>query len=91
MGTIHTGYLHTNDEYVSGMPSLDIGSDYENTLLLRVKYEIMELQDKERAFYQKFGCNDYASFKKLIQSLFSSDYQNDMQVLQNFSSNNLQT
>ena len=89
MGTIHTGYLHTNDEYVSGMPSLDVGSDYENTLLLRVKYEIMELQDKEQAFYQKFGCNDYASFKGLIQSLFSSDYQNDMQVLQNFSSNNL--
>ena len=89
MGIIHTGYLHTNDRYMFGMPSLDVDSHYQDSLLLRVKYEIMELQDKEREFYQKFGCNDYASFKKLIQGLFSTDYQNDLQVLQNFSSDNL--
>lgn len=87
--------LHTDSRYVDTSYTLDIGegSNYANSSFAkRIDAAIKTLEGREKSFYARFGCSSYEELMKKIQEFFQDPLnKQDLQVLKNFTADNLRT
>lgn len=89
--------LHTNPITWAEEGFQLFSSEFENsknidTQKTRLERQIKLLQDQEKAVYDKFftGCTTYGDFIIRLRDLFDTQYNVDMQIIQNFAAEKIQ-